>query len=592
MKSLKAKLFVPFSLVALVIILVGAVISIRGFRRFYINSLIESGNRLVIYNAKVFPDSLLDYQAGDGIQPYCEFLDEYLKQRTTFIAPNGKVLGDSRVEYSALPYLDNHETRPEVLALKSEPVSYSIRYSKTLRTNMLYIAAPVYRNGEIYGTLRFAKPLDVIDQYLFHIKLFVAFFAVSVGVIILIIIAGFSSKIRNTISEIHQNAKSLEKGELQEKSFMGYSEETDGLYHLMQEAAKRIKALIDNLEEQKEEVKALLLSVSEGIIAVDQDFKVRLANNNAKEIFETNAKAGMDTNIPLIGFTHSHDLQKIAEESVRTRMNSESVMNFRNSKQEYFLKVVCTPISFKGRIGEPVLLITLVDMTEEKKLSNAKSYFAEAVSHELKTPLSIMKGYFETLQEKPDPKMAAQCYKKVGEGIIRLENIISDLIQISNLESGKVLSRPEKFNISIMVDEILEELSLIIKDKAVQVHVDAIQNIKSIPSLIYVLLYNLISNGIKYNNQNGKLDIRVALDSGFLNIVIKDSGIGISQDYREQVFERFFRIDKHRSRETGGTGLGLAIVKHAVNTLKGTVEVTDGICGGTGFSIQIPVLKI
>ena len=142
---------------------------------------------------------------------------------------------------------------------------------------------------------------------------------------------------------------------------------------------------------------------------------------------------------------------------------------------------------------------------------------------------------------------------------------------------------PEK-----IAHEILDDLSLLIKEKNLSVSVECKGPLNSVPELVYIALYNLISNAVRYNRQGGRIEVREALGGGFYELSVRDSGVGIPPEFRERVFERFFRVDKHRSRETGGTGLGLAIVKHIAMTLKGSVHVVDGLAGGAGFVLTLP----
>jgi len=590
-KSLKFKLSLPLFIPLLVLAILVNALVLRSFKQFYISSLVDQASREIVYNAAVIPDSLLKGTEQGALEPYCLFLDKYLRQRITFIDTSGLVLGDSRVAKDSLRFLENHKNRPEIQALftSSALFAHEIRFSATLKMTMLYIAAPVIRNNALRGFLRFAIPLKDIEGYVRHRELAVLFLTLCAFAIFFLILFHYSSRIQLVVSEIGESARLVESGTSKEKAYFGFSTETDRLYDYLDETADRLQVLISDLVAQREEVRVLLQSVSEAVVAVDSRMTVMFANDNACRIFDSQYTSDTLPPMPLTGFTHLPVFREIASDSFTSKNRVERMVSFKGRAKDYELKAVCMPIFRRSDVTEGMAMLTLVDLTEEKRLAGAKAQFVEAASHELRTPLTVLKGYVETLEDCTDKALQNQCYEKIRHSVFRLENLTTDLLQLSYLESGKVTIKYDTINLEQLVGEIVNDLGLLLKEKDIAVAMACSGFIKSVPELVYIALYNLITNAIKYNKQGGRIIIQSALSPSQCEISVLDSGIGIANEYREKVFERFFRIDRHRSRETGGTGLGLAIVKHIANTLKGSVRVVDGIEGGAGFVLTLPL---
>jgi len=375
---------------------------------------------------------------------------------------------------------------------------------------------------------------------------------------------------------------------MREKRHFGFSRETDLLYDALEETSERLQALISDLTAQKEEVAVLLRSVSEAVIAVDDRFNVRFANDNACRLFDSPYTPYTLPRLPLTGFAHDPVFQEIIAEAFRAKSRVERTLGYKSLSRDYELRAVGSPILRTRNSGETVVLLTLVDVTEEKRLARAKSEFVEAASHELRTPLTVLKGYAETLEESTEASVRKMSLDRIKSSIVRLENLTGDLLQLSYLESGKASLQYSDIDLGAIAGEILAELKPLMEEKGITASVESGPVFRSVPELVHIALYNLISNAVKYNRPGGRILIRSTGGPVRYEIEVLDSGIGIAPGLRDKVFERFYRIDKDRSRATGGTGLGLAIVKHIASALKGTVRVTDGLENGTGVVMTLP----
>jgi two-component system phosphate regulon sensor histidine kinase PhoR len=587
-KSLKFKLLFPTLSVILLLFVLSAFFTLRGFRRFYIDALTRNTGKQLILEAEVYPDSLLSDTRAAAVQEYCLFLDKRLELRVTVIDTAGMVLGDSRVLPESLSTLENHGTRPEILGLRKTPFQSQLRYSATRHTDMLYLACRVERHGRTAAYLRFAFPLEEINAYLFKTGRRFLLLEFLAFVVLAVIMRAFSTRIESIIREISQNAGQLERGKSFTGKYTGYAAETDALYARINEAAERITGLIGNLKRQNEEMQALLISVSEGVIAVNEDLKVLFANENARNMFGSSIPYRPDIPVPLIGLTHSEEMEEIARTAVAKKQKHEADLLLQRGARQYELKILCSPIRLGPKGGGPVILMTIIDLTEARHTARIKTDFVEAASHELKTPLSILKGYLETLEGGPEPDMRARSLSKMKSGLDRLEAVLNDLTTLSYLERGKTALPLTAFSPQALVNEIIEDLKPAIAEKKLSMDVSCIPEMQGAQELIYMVLYNLISNAVRYNRPGGTVQIRIASGPAAYQLTVADSGIGIAPEFRDRVFERFFRVDKHRSRSEGGTGLGLAIVKHIMNTLKGTVRIEDGIQGGVSFMVHLP----
>ncbi|OGJ90263.1 MAG: hypothetical protein A2268_12340 [Candidatus Raymondbacteria bacterium RifOxyA12_full_50_37] len=591
-KSLKFKVSLPVFVAILVIAAATGVVFLRNLKQFYQASLIEEEGRTLLFAARTMPDSLYQRDQACALQEYCAVLGASLKQRVTFIDTHGTVQGDSYLDSASIATVENHGNRPEIQGLARSGTAngygHAVRFSETVGMRMLYIAAPIVREGVTCGYLRFATPLKNIESYLHGQVIALLLLAMAAFLVIAFTVYYYSHSAQNVIREIGESARRIERAGPRQWRYRGFSLETDRLYDFIDETAVRLQTLIRDLVAQREEFRALLDSVPEGVVAVDSRFILLFANDNACRLFGSTFTSGSVPLVSLAGFTHAQEFQEIAAASLGASRRIERTVAFRGPGRVCDLKTVCTPLFQEFKSGERVVLLTFVDITEEKRLVQAKAEFVEAASHELRTPLTVLKGYVETLDESADPAFLRQCHQKIKQSVSRLENLTADLLQLSYLESGKANIIYKNMDLKQCVDEIINDLAGHIQEKGLIVSADCSCTIRSVPELAYIALYNLISNAVKYNTPGGRIIIRSATSASLCEISVIDSGVGIAYEYRDKVFERFFRVDRHRSRETGGTGLGLAIVKHIANTLKGAVRIEDGMDGGVAFVLRLP----
>jgi two-component system phosphate regulon sensor histidine kinase PhoR len=356
-------------------------------------------------------------------------------------------------------------------------------------------------------------------------------------------------------------------------------------FNAMQE---EVSHRIDALRRESDRMLTVLSGMSEGIIAVDPNQRLLLANPASISLLEmtTNEVVGR----PLLEAIRSRDVQQIVleclhDQNLRTREKTMSMGNRR------ILKLLAARLP-----GSPCpgVVVVLHDITELRRLENLRRDFVANVSHELKTPLAAIKAYAETLRlgALEDPSNRLKFVERIEEQANRLHQLILDLLHLARVETGKEAFEFEEVSIADVIDNCTDQLGETAANSGVQLltqppaepifvwaDVDGLQTI----------IDNLVSNALKYTPRDGQVTLRWRREERFARIEVRDTGIGIATHDQQRIFERFYRADRARSRELGGTGLGLAIVKHLVQSFGGDVRVSSELGVGSTFVVRIPL---
>ncbi len=505
--------------------------------------------------------------------------------RLTVILPTGLVAGDSDEDPSAM---DNHADRPEFLGALNEERGASLRHSNTLKEDFMYVAVPVRKDVYIIAVVRASIPTSAIDGAIHTIQnkvllagLFMAVFAAVLSLFV-------SRRITRPIERIRRWAESIAAGDFLPKPYVKSSGEIEGLYESLSRMANDLRSQIEQVSRQRNEMKAVFSSMVEGVIAIDMEARVLNMNEMAGEFFGCDPKAA-----------RGRDIQEVVRNTAFYRFVEETLKAQDSIERDI-------PISGEGLLnGHGTLLrdeadsqigalVVLNDVTRLRKLENIRRDFVSNVSHEIKTPITAIKGFVETLRDGAvnNPDDAARFLGIIEKHVSRLEAIIEDLLNLSKIEqtSGKEgLSLVEGRMMDIL-QNALQVCHVAISEKKIDVDVscsDAI-SLEVDPTLLEQAIVNLLDNAVKYSDEGGTINITAEQKSGRVIIAVQDHGIGISKKHLPRLFERFYRVDKARSRQLGGTGLGLAIVKHIVQAHDGEVSVESTAHEGSTFSIHLP----
>jgi two-component system, OmpR family, phosphate regulon sensor histidine kinase PhoR len=520
---------------------------------------------------------------------YPELVQKYDKitnSRITFISPDGLALADSREDVSLM---DNHADRPEFINAVNEGFGDSRRFSFTLKADYLYAAMPVYDNDKkLIMVIRTGYPLTELNREAAN-----ANSAILLSVILFslfILVAGYYTlkKSVRPINEIAAGAELYTAGSYDQKIYSPKESELKTIAESLNSMAKLLDEKLDIIGEQSNLQQAVLVSMKEGVLAVDYDEKILLLNKTAEDILGITDK-----------FAHGKTLQEVIRISeiqkffrkVISEGNPQEAEIILQHEKDKFLQLSGTLLY---DIDENALgaLVVFNDITNLKHLDTIKKDLVANVSHELKTPVTTIMGFIETLREGAinDPKNAERFLDIIAKHIERLNMIIDDLLVLAKLED-----KPDAVNLKSelilpVLKSVIEDYEFKAKEKKIEFEISCDEKLKGRinKNLMEQAIGNLVDNAVKYSDKKTKITIGAKLDSINLIIFVEDSGFGIASEHIPRLFERFYRIDKGRSREEGGTGLGLAIVKHIVNTMNGTIEVDSTPGKGSVFTLRLP----
>lgn len=533
-------------------------------------------------------NSLKENPAPEGIERLSVEIGSELGLRVTIMAPDGKVIGDSGLAYEKLAMTENHLYRPEVQQALAGGIGESRRFSTTLRQDMLYAAAALGSKGKYLGVIRLAMPLGDIEEVSDSLR--VLLFAAFIVAFCLILLGGYfaSLMISRPLREMASISASVAGGDFSRRLETGTDDEVGALAKAFMRMTDQVKARIDEVTSMKSRLEAILLSMFDGVMAVAKDGNIILMNGPLKELLMV--KGPVEGRRPL-EVVRNVEVQDIAERALALNNGVESREITVILDGERTLLVHATPVVRSGKTEGAVLVFH--DITERRKLENIRRDFVANVSHELRTPISSIKGYAETLLDGAlnDKENAGDFIRIISSEAERLANLVNDLLDLSKIESGRVELKREPCDVSAAIHKALSGLAKQASEAGVTIRVDAPPGAARIfadEGTITQVLYNLIDNAIKYNRPGGSVVVSVKDMGRSVEIKVADTGMGIPPEDLPRIFERFYRVDKARSREKGGTGLGLSIVKHIVQAHGGEVLAASVLGKGSTFSFTIP----
>ena len=522
-----------------------------------------------------------------AIDQFCKKIGQSALTRVTVILPDGKVIGDSKEDPATM---DNHIDRPEVLIAVSGEIGNSRRYSRTLDKRMMYMALPLESEGKIMAILRMSIPLTDVDAELKRIQNRIALGGFLIAVLASVICFYVSRRISRPIEKLRKGAESFAKGNLANRLPVPSTRETAALAEAMNFMAARLEKRIEAEINQRNVMEAILASMTEGVIAIDMDEHILSFNQAAADIIKRlrESSNGQALQEVIRNLQLQHFIKRALEADTPV---SEDIMLHQADQRIVNIHAAPMRNSLDARIGS---LLVLNDVTQLRHLEKMRQDFVANVSHEIKTPLTAIKGFVETLQNgaKDRPDDADRFISIIEKHANRLEAIVEDLLQLSRIEKENEAKQIRFAGGSIQT--ILMSSIQICQAKAdakridIELSCDDSVSATVNAALLEQALINLIDNAIKYSGENGKIVVKVEKTPVELFISIQDNGIGISKKYLPRLFERFYRVDKARSREQGGTGLGLAIVKHIVKAHGGHVTVESQRGKGSAFTIHLP----
>ena len=574
-------------LITMVVIAIAplTIFNIRVFKEFFYSEtetyLIESCSLL----KNLFPE----YESSDKltIQDYAERVSEATTLRVTVTREDGIVLSDS---HNNTAEMNNHADRPEIKSAIANGFGSSVRSSATMANEMMYAAVKVdFSDGSI-GTIRLSRSLSDIESRISRITrttLIICFIALSLAVWISFIVAGRVSEI---IRKIKVTSRFYASGDFSEELMISSPVEIAEIADDLNAMGAQLKARIETVEEQKNELQTILDNMTEPVLFTDQALHILRINGAAENLFGISDKKDRDRS--LIELFMNSELNHFAEKLVKDGVSGEEEITLYLPKPVH--------LEIHGNVlfdntGDQVnaLLLVMHDITKTTKLQQMRKDFVANVSHELKTPITMVKGYVETLLDTPDmkPEKSNEFLRIIEKHSLRVEAIINDLLFLSGIEKNDIDTLSlEAIPAVDLVTSAAAASEPLAEEKNIKITIDCDEGITMnvYPLLAEQAVVNLVDNAVKYSGKDTEIKIRVtAAENGKTVISVKDKGCGIAADQQSRIFERFYRVDKARSRDSGGTGLGLSIVKHIALIHNGTIEVKSTPGKGSTFTLRI-----
>lgn len=508
--------------------------------------------------------------------------------RITVMLPSGKVVGDSNHDPAAM---DNHADRLEFLEALKGHRGTSIRHSRTVDNDLMYVAVPVKRGERVEAVIRASIPISAIDETIGAMGtqimlggLVIAAFAALLGL-------WAARRITRPIQQIRSWAESIARGEFQFKPSLRASEEIEALSLSLGQMAEELRERIETGLRQRNEIEAVLSSMSEGVMALDMEERLINMNEAASRMLGAHLPSVQGRSIQEV--VRSSLLHQFVADTLSSRKPTEKDIPMSSDGE---VIVNCHGTLLRDAAGRQIgALLVLNDVTRLRRLENIRREFVANVSHELKTPITAIKGFVETLRDGAvkNPNDTERFLAIIDKHVGRLEAIVEDLLSLSRIEQGAEKGEIERVDSRIIdiLRTAVQVCHIRAEAKQIRVEVSCPEGLQAgvDPPLLEQAVVNLLDNAIKYSDEGKKVQIDASHDGRYMLISVRDQGCGIEKRHLSRLFERFYRVDKARSRQLGGTGLGLAIAKHIVQVHGGrlTVESTPG--KGSVFAIHIPL---
>jgi two-component system, OmpR family, phosphate regulon sensor histidine kinase PhoR len=560
----------------------------RSMRSFYLTQIRQNLlNQAYLLRDLFVP--LLDPLNQQELDRRCKEVGGRVLTRFTVILPNGKVVGDSE----AVPArMENHGNRPEIRQALKGTVGSAIRFSGTLHQRMMYVAMPVQDQDKaaIRGVIRISIATDAIDKQLRTLQIRLALGGLVIAVLASLVCLAISRRITRPVEAMRQGAARFAQGDLSHRLHPPETLELAGLAAAMNQMALDLEGRIRAVVRQRNESRAVLSSMVEGVIALDPEERILHLNQAAARLLNQPVDFLRGRSIQEV--MRNRDLHHMVNTTLSEGSNTEGDVTLYQNGDQIF-NIHCTSLRDSGGVSIGALLV-INDVTQLRRLENMRTDFAANVSHEIKTPLTAIQGFVETLHQGAveDPAEAKRFLGIIEKHVHRLTTIIDDLMRLSRLEQDQE-SRRLTLEAGPVADVIHTAVGLCrakADEKRITIEVACQEGLSAgmDAELMEQAVVNLLDNAIKYSSAGSRIEVEARRSPQEVCIQVRDQGMGIPSRHLSRLFERFYRVDKARSRNMGGTGLGLAIVKHIIQAHGGEVTVESVLQRGSTFTLHLP----
>ena len=521
-----------------------------------------------------------------GIDFLTKRIGREIHARITVIDPQGIVLGDSAKNPLQM---ENHRNRPEIRYALKGKMGKSTRYSETLKMEMMYLALPIECKDEINGVIRVSLPLSEVKKRVTHIYQVIVWGAIlavltSLGVGFIV-----ARRISQPITQMTKAARKMARGDFSELIRTDSEDEIGDLANSFNTMSLELQNKIETLTKEISEKQAILSGMIEGVIAIDRDQRIILINSAAEGMFNISSDKALGR-FHWEVIRHS-SLNSLFQEVLETGNPKMEELNLHYGGGR-ILQVQAAAVPSEEGASWAVVAVSH-DITEIVRLENIRKEFVANISHELRTPLTSIKGFVQTLRDGAisDPKDSLRFLEIIERHTDRLNRLIDDLMDLSQIESGKIEMNMQSVELPEVINRVVSDFNEIADQKQQRLKVNIPPDLPPVladEERIETVLTNLVDNAIKYTPDYGEITVSAFVKNDGVQIEVADTGMGIPPKDLPRIFERFYRVNKGRSRELGGTGLGLSIVKHIVEAHGGTVTVESKVGRGSRFTFTLP----
>jgi len=528
-------------------------------------------------------------QSWQDLNQLCREAGVRISTRITILLPSGKVVGDTREEPARM---ENHAARPEVVKALNGQIGTSIRFSRTLQKKMMYLAVPVVSEGAVVGVVRTAMSIDAVEARIGVLRERVVVGGLIAILLVALLSLVISRRISRPLEQIKQEAERYAQGDFEHRLRVSGSSEIVALAQALNEMAVQLNDRITTIDKQRNEQDSVLSSMVEGVIAIDSSQNVLRINPAAARLLDVSVDGVVGLSVQEV--VRKADLLDFITDTMDSEIALEQDMVLFSGDSEICIQAHGTML--RGGNDESIgALVVFNDLTRMRRLETMRRDFVANVSHELKTPITAIKGFVETLLDGAlDDRQNSEDFLHIIERQVeRLSIIIEDLMSLSRIEQGeeKQNFELEPGNLVAIVDEAINDCTMLATQMGITI--ESAQGeavlVAFNGALLEQALTNLIDNAIKYSAEGTSVLVSCIKRDGMAEVRVVDQGCGIEPEHLPRLFERFYRVDKARSRKAGGSGLGLAIVKHIVQIHHGDVHVESVYGQGSQFVIRLPL---
>jgi two-component system phosphate regulon sensor histidine kinase PhoR len=551
----------------------------------------------MVRDARLLHDAVLPYVTqGTPLGAVQELVHKYgmmlgSDARVTVIAVDGTVLGDSGLDMGEVRRMANQGDWPEVQAALAGGIGSHLRHAQHRHGEMLHSAIPLADAAQIRGVLRIALPLTAVSQAATSIHQTVALGALLAFTVVLAVGLFLSRRVTRPVTEMQSIARWMAEGDFAQRVPISGTSEIAELGQTLNLMAERLSEKIQDLEGERTKVAAILDSMVEGVIAIDQRGRIVLMNHAARWIFDLGREPVEGR--PLLEIVRDKEILDLVAGGKRLDVKGARRREIElGPPVDRILDAHAAAIALAPS-GQGILLV-LHDVTELRRLERVRTEFVANVSHELRTPLTSIRGYLETLLDGAleEPTNAHRFLEIAHTHAERLSRLVDDLLQLSDIETGKLILKPTLLNLHEVAAEVVAFFEKQVAQKSLSL-VNTVPTDIRLPAdwdRLTQIFVNLVDNAVKYTPAQGGITLGAGpRGPGLVHVWVTDTGIGIPSTDLPRLTERFYRVDKARSRELGGTGLGLAIVKHLVQAHGGELWLESELGRGTTVNFSLPL---